>query len=65
MEIAEAIDFIRTNHRAVLHTFRRDGSPQLSPVAVGIDGDGPALVSSRETAIKTKNLAAIRERRCV
>ena len=36
---------------------RLDGSPQLSPVAVGVDGDGHVLVSSRETAIKTKNLA--------
>jgi PPOX class probable F420-dependent enzyme len=57
MEIAEAIDFIRSNHRAVLHTYRRDGSPQLSPVSVAIDSDGKAVVSSRETAVKTKNLA--------
>ena len=57
MEIAEAIDFIRTNHHAVLHTFRKDGSPQLSPVAVGIDADGKAVISSRETAVKTKNVA--------
>jgi PPOX class probable F420-dependent enzyme len=57
MEITQAIDFIRANHHAVLHTFRRDGSPQLSPVAVGVDGENRALVSSRETAVKTKNLA--------
>ncbi len=57
MEIAQAIDFIRTNHRAVLHTYRRDGSPQLSPVAVGVGDDSRVLISSRETAIKTKNLA--------
>jgi PPOX class probable F420-dependent enzyme len=57
MEIADAIDFIRSNHRAVLHTYRRDGSPQLSPVAVAIDGAGKATISSRETAVKTKNLA--------
>ena len=57
METAQAIDFMRTNHRAVLHTFRRDGSPQLSPVAVGVDGESRALISSRETAVKTKNLA--------
>jgi PPOX class probable F420-dependent enzyme len=56
MDIAEAIDFIRSNHRAVLHTYRRDGSPQLSPVSVAIDADGKAVISSRETAVKTKNL---------
>jgi PPOX class probable F420-dependent enzyme len=57
MDLASAAEFLRSNHRAVLHTFRRDGSPQLSPVAVGVDGDGRAIVSSRETAAKTKNLA--------
>ena len=56
MDIAQAVDFMRANHHAVLHTYRKDGSPQLSPVAVGVDDDGRAVISSRETAIKTKNL---------
>jgi PPOX class probable F420-dependent enzyme len=56
MDISEAIAFIRDHHRAVLHTFRRDGGPQLSPVSVGVDDQGRPIVSSRETAIKTKNL---------
>ena len=47
---------MRSNHRAVLHTFRHDGGPQLSPVTVGVDGEGRPIVSSRETAFKTKNL---------
>ena len=47
---------MRSNHHAVLHTFRRDGSPQLSPIAVGVDEAGRAVISSRETAMKTKNL---------
>jgi PPOX class probable F420-dependent enzyme len=51
-----AREFIRENHRAVLATRRRDGSVQLSPVLVNLDGDGRAIVSSRETAIKVKNL---------
>jgi PPOX class probable F420-dependent enzyme len=51
-----AIAFLREHHRAVLHTFRSDGSPQLSPVTVGADDDGRAIVSSRETAVKVKNL---------
>ena len=40
----------------MLHTYRRDGSPQLSPITVGVDDEGRAVISSRETAIKTKNL---------
>jgi PPOX class probable F420-dependent enzyme len=56
MNIDEARTFLRSNHRAVLATFRSDGRPQLSPVAVALDSDGFAVVSSRETAVKTKNL---------
>lgn len=56
MEVDEARDFIAENHRAVLHTFRDDGSPQLSPVLVTIDGEGRAIISTRETAVKAGNL---------
>ncbi len=56
MDINQAVDFLRDNHRAVLHTYRRSGEPQLSPVTVGVDPEGRAIVSSRETAVKTKNL---------
>lgn len=56
MEIAEALEFIRSNHRGVLATLRRDGSPQLTPITVSVDADGMAVVSSRETAAKVKNL---------
>jgi PPOX class probable F420-dependent enzyme len=43
--------------RAILATTRSDGRPQLSPVVVAVDADGRVLVSTRETAIKAKNLA--------
>ena len=56
MNLDDARGFLRSNHHAVLATFRRDGRPQLSPVAVALDADGFAVVSSRETAVKTKNL---------
>jgi PPOX class probable F420-dependent enzyme len=56
MDIPGALDFLRANHRAVLATTRRDGSPQLSPVGVGVDADGLIVISSRETAVKTRNL---------
>lgn len=56
MQPDEARQFIATNHRAVLATQRRDGRPQMSPVTCAVDADGRVVVSTRETAIKTKNL---------
>lgn len=56
MDLDEARQVLREQHRAVLATRRGDGSPQLSPVVVGVDDAGAATVSTRETAIKTKNL---------
>ncbi|HWC13886.1 MAG TPA: PPOX class F420-dependent oxidoreductase [Actinomycetota bacterium] len=52
----EAIAFIRDNHRAVLVTRRSSGSLQTSPITIGVDDDGHAVVSSRETAYKVRNL---------
>jgi PPOX class probable F420-dependent enzyme len=51
-----AQDFLRAHHRAVLATTRSDGRPQLSPVTATVDDDGRVLISTREAAIKTKNL---------
>ena len=56
MDLDDARAFLRENHRGVLTTMRRDGSPQMSPVAAGVDDDGRILVSSRETAFKVRNL---------
>ena len=56
MDADAAREFIRKNHHAVLATFRADGSPQMSPVAADVDPDGLIVVSTRETAMKTKNL---------
>jgi len=56
MDRAQAQQFLATHHRAVLATRRRDGRLQLSPVSVGVDAAGRAIVSSRETAYKTRNL---------
>ncbi|MHB1430753.1 MAG: PPOX class F420-dependent oxidoreductase [Streptosporangiaceae bacterium] len=57
MDLESAREFMRIHHRAVLATTRSDGQPQLSPVTVGVDGTGRVLISTRETAIKTRNLA--------
>ena len=57
MDVAEVLSFAASNHRAVLQTYRSDGTAQLSPITVGVDVRGDALVvSSRETAFKVKNL---------
>ncbi len=56
MELVDARHYVRANHHAVLATLRRDGAPQLSPVSAGVDDAGRVVVSTRETAMKTKNL---------
>jgi PPOX class probable F420-dependent enzyme len=56
MEIAAGLDYVRNNQMAVLHTHRRDGSPQLSPVTVDVDAEDRVIISSRETAYKVRNL---------
>jgi PPOX class probable F420-dependent enzyme len=40
----------------VLATRRGDGGPQLSPVVHGVDGDGRLMVSTREPAVKVRNV---------
>ena len=56
MDVATAQQFLRENENAVLATWRRDGRVQMSPVTVGLDGAGRAIISSRETAYKVRNL---------
>jgi PPOX class probable F420-dependent enzyme len=57
VDIGRATSFLSSNPRAVLATIRTDGRPQLSPVVVAVDDQRRVLVSTRETAIKAKNLA--------
>ena len=56
MDIEKVREFISKNSHAVLATTRRDGGVQLSPVTAVVDADGYVAISSRETAIKVKNL---------
>jgi len=56
MDLDLAREFLHAHHRAVLATFRSDGRPQLSPVLCAVDERGRALISTREAAIKTRNL---------
>lgn len=56
MDLDQARNFLGENHRAVLVTRRSDDRLQTSPVVTTVDDEGRALVSSRETAYKVKNL---------
>jgi PPOX class probable F420-dependent enzyme len=56
MDLDEARSILASQHHAVLATRKRDGSTQLSPVTVTVDEAGRAIVSSRQTAFKVKNL---------
>ncbi len=56
MELDEARAVIREQHRCVLATMRSDGTPQLSPVLAAVDDAGRVVISTRQTAYKTKNL---------
>ena len=56
MDAEAARTFIRDNGRGVLATYRADGNVQMSPVDAVIDAEGYAVISSRETAMKVRNL---------
>jgi PPOX class probable F420-dependent enzyme len=56
MDIEEARQFLRDNHNAVLATIRQNGDPAMAPIAAGVDDQGYAVISSRETAYKVKHL---------
>jgi PPOX class probable F420-dependent enzyme len=56
MDLDEARQYLRENSRAILATLRPDGTPQMSPVNATLDDAGHAVVSSRETAFKVRNL---------
>lgn len=48
--------FLRPRHRMILVTRRRDGRPQLSPVAGGIDTTGHVVVATYPQRAKVHNL---------
>ncbi len=56
MDLDDARAFLREHHRGILATFRSDGRPQMSPIAVGIDAEGRGIVSTREDAYKVRNV---------
>jgi PPOX class probable F420-dependent enzyme len=56
IEIDKAKEFLTKHHWGILATRRKNGALQMSPVTVGLDDQGRAIISSRETAYKVNNL---------
>src|SRR5258705_11827694 len=56
IEIDKAKEFLTKHHWGILATRRKNGDLQMSPVTVGLDERGRAIISSRETAYKVNNL---------
>ncbi|MGH3876100.1 MAG: PPOX class F420-dependent oxidoreductase [Actinophytocola sp.] len=55
VDAAALADFIRPRHHAVLITTRADGSPQLSPVACGLDTENRLVISTYPARAKAAN----------
>ena len=56
MDAEQAQAFLRANHAAVLATLHADGRAQLSPVLATVDGEGRVIISTREPAVKVRNI---------
>jgi len=56
MQLDRAKEFLENHHHGVLATRRKNGDLQMSPVTCGLDNEGCAVISSRETAYKVNNL---------
>ena len=55
MDLDEARAVVAQQHRAVLATMRKDGTPQMSPILVTTDDQGRLVASSRTSAFKVRN----------
>lgn len=53
---SDLLDFVRPRHRMILVTHRRDGSPQVSPVAAGLDDAGRIVIATYPERAKVANL---------
>jgi PPOX class probable F420-dependent enzyme len=52
----ELLDFIRPRHNGILLTARAGGRPQMSPLTIGVDGEGRIVASSYPERAKVANL---------
>lgn len=56
MDIAEAKEFLRNNHRGCLVTRKMDGSLQMTLVSPVLGADGHVIITARDTTYKVKNI---------
>ena len=56
MNIADAQRFLSQHHHGALVTRRRSGDLQMSLVSPAVDGEGRVIITTRETAYKTRNI---------
>jgi PPOX class probable F420-dependent enzyme len=56
VDLSALLEFVRPRHRGILTTSRRDGRPQLSPVAMGLDGQDRVVISTYPERAKAANL---------
>ena len=56
MQIADAQNFLKNNHRACIAVRQKDGWPQMTFVTPGIDAEGRVIITSRGTTYKIKHL---------
>ena len=52
----ELLEFIRPRHHGIFVTSRRDGTPQLSPVTMGVNVAGDIVVSTYPERAKARNV---------
>lgn len=52
----EMLDFVRPRHHGIVTTTKRDGRPQMSPVAMGVDEGGRIVIASYPDRAKVHNL---------
>jgi uncharacterized pyridoxamine 5'-phosphate oxidase family protein len=56
MEISEAREFLKNNHRGCLVTRKKDGSLQMTLVSPVLGADGNVIITARDTTYKVKNI---------
>ncbi|SFS84317.1 PPOX class F420-dependent oxidoreductase [Saccharopolyspora flava] len=56
MDVDEARELIRSQHRAVLGTLRGDGTPLMTPVLAAVDAEDRVVISTRSSSGKVRNL---------
>jgi PPOX class probable F420-dependent enzyme len=57
MNKAQALEYLKENHRGVLATAKKDGRPQLSNIGYFYAEDGEIKISTTSDRVKARNIA--------